>query len=141
MTAYLNNIENVLRLDAQSRCDYFVRKVADFEVVWGLFDKGWATAHTGAATVVPFWPEEEFARLCATDEWQGFLPKEIALADFLDRWLPGMANDQRICGVFAAPSDQGTLMLPMDLEKLIPRGERPRSGPTGSDKRNGDRRD
>lgn len=40
MTAYLKNIENVLRLDAQSRCDYFVRKVADFEVVSGLFDKG-----------------------------------------------------------------------------------------------------
>lgn len=51
MTAYLKNIENVLRLDAQSRCDYFVRKLADFEVVSGLFDKEWATAHTGAATV------------------------------------------------------------------------------------------
>lgn len=119
MTAYLKKIENVLRLDAPSRSEYFVRKVADFEVVWSLFDKGWATAHTGAATAVPFWPEEEFAKLCATDEWQGFRPAAIALEDFLERWLPGMANDQRICAVFAAPSDHGTLMLPMDLEKLI----------------------
>ncbi|MGR3910684.1 DUF2750 domain-containing protein [Burkholderia sp. SR8] len=68
---------------------------------------------------MPFWPEEEFARLSATDEWQGFLPKEIALADFLERWLPGMANDQQICGVFLAPNDHGTLMLPMELDKLI----------------------
>ncbi|EDT43095.1 DUF2750 domain-containing protein [Burkholderia ambifaria] len=119
MTAHLKKIENVLRLDAQSRCEYFIRKVADFEVVWSLFDQGWATARTGATTVLPFWPEEAFAKLCATDEWQGFRPKAIALDDFLERWLPGMAPDQRICAVFAAPSDRGTLMAPMDLERLI----------------------
>ncbi|CAI8865887.1 MULTISPECIES: DUF2750 domain-containing protein [Burkholderia] len=121
MSAHPKKIENVLRLNAQSRCEYFIRKVSDFEVVWSLFDQGWATACTGAATVAPFWPEEAFAKLCATDEWQGFHPKAIALEDFLERWLPGMANDQRICAVFAAPSDRGTLMSPMDLEKLIRR--------------------
>ncbi|QVN17065.1 DUF2750 domain-containing protein [Burkholderia pyrrocinia] len=121
MTAHPKKIENVLRLDAQSRCEYFVRKVADFEVVWSLFDKGWATASAGTATVVPFWPEEAFAKLCATDEWQGFYPKEIALDEFLGRWLPGMANDHRICAVFATPSDRGTLLPPMDLDKLIRR--------------------
>jgi len=121
MTEHMKKTENVLRLDAQSRCEYLVRKVADFEVVWSLFDKGWATARTGAATVVLFWTEEGFAKLCATDEWQGFRPKAIPLDDFLERWLPGMANDQRFCSVFAAPSDHGTLMLPMDLEKLIRR--------------------
>jgi len=100
MTARSKKIENVLRLDASSRCDYFVRKVADFEIVWGLFNTGWPTASTGATTAVPFWPEEEFAALCATAEWQGFHPKAIALEEFLTRWFPGMEKDQRICLVF-----------------------------------------
>ena len=71
----------------------FIRKASDFEVVWSLFDQGWATACTVAAAVVPFWPEEAFAKLCATDAWQGFHPKAIALEDVLERWLPGMTND------------------------------------------------
>lgn len=119
MTAHSTKIENVLRLDASSRCDYFVRKVADFEVVWGLFDTGWATASTGATTAVPFWPEAEFAALCATAEWQGFRPKPIALEEFLARWLPGMEKDQRICLVFSTPTDRGSLLRPNDLDNLI----------------------
>ncbi|HVW50489.1 MAG TPA: DUF2750 domain-containing protein [Trinickia sp.] len=119
MAAHSKKIENVLRLDEQSRCDYFVRKVADFEVVWGLFDTGWATASAGATTAVPFWPEEEFAALCATAEWQRFHPKSIALDDFLGRWLPGMEKDHRVCVVFSTPTDRGSLLHPRDLDKLI----------------------
>lgn len=119
MTARSKKIENVLRLDASSRCDYFVRKVADFEVVWGLFDTGWATASTGATMAVPFWPEEGFAALCATAEWHGFRPKAIVLEEFLARWLPGMEKDRRICLVFSTPTDRGSLLRPNDLDNLI----------------------
>jgi hypothetical protein len=38
MTAHSKKIENVLRLDASARCDYFVRKVADFDCL-GAFGK------------------------------------------------------------------------------------------------------
>jgi hypothetical protein len=68
---------------------------------------------------VPFWPEEEFAALCATAEWQGFRPKAITLEEFLARWLPGMEKDQRICLVFSTPTDRGSLLRPNDLDNLI----------------------
>lgn len=121
MAQHQQKIQNVLQLDASRRCDYFVRKVVDSQIVWGLFDTGWATAASAALTVIPFWPEEAFAAICATVEWRGFHPKPIALEDFLVRWLPGMENDQRMCLVFSTPTDRGTLVQPSDLDGLLRR--------------------
>lgn len=33
-------IENILKMSEDERYDYFVRKVADFEQIWGLSDNG-----------------------------------------------------------------------------------------------------
>ncbi|KVF68041.1 hypothetical protein WS75_30070 [Burkholderia sp. FL-7-2-10-S1-D7] len=119
MTAHPKKIESVLRLDAQTRCDYFIRKVADFETVWGLFDTGWATASANGHIAIPFWPEEDFADACASEEWKNFRAKAISLEEFLSRWLPGMDSDRRICAVFPAPGDKGLLVPPIDLMNLI----------------------
>jgi len=115
MAAHHKKIENVLKLEPQARYDYFIRKVADFEVVWGLFDNGWATAGSANTTAVPFWPEEDFARLCASAQWRGFTAKSIELNDFLERWLPGMQGEGRRCYIFSTPDEQGLLVLPEDL--------------------------
>lgn len=119
MTMHPKKIENVLTLDAQARCDYFVRKVADFETVWELFDQGWATAQTESSTAVPFWPEEAFAHLCAVDEWTSFRPKAIALDEFMSHWLPGMEKDKRLCVIFPTPQHTGLLVPPLDLLNLL----------------------
>ena len=38
-----NRINNITNLSSPERYDYFIRKVSDFEEVWGLKDKeGWA---------------------------------------------------------------------------------------------------
>ncbi|WP_423380453.1 DUF2750 domain-containing protein [Burkholderia sp. LMG 32019] len=115
MAAHPRKIESVLRLDAHARSDYFIRKIADFEVVWGLFDTGWATAAAEGCIVIPFWPEQDFAAICAGDEWAGFHAQAIPLDAFLSRWLPGMGRDQRVCAVFPTPEDSGSLVLPLDL--------------------------
>ncbi|PCE29565.1 DUF2750 domain-containing protein [Burkholderia ubonensis] len=119
-----SKLDNILKLDTHARVDYFVRKVADFEVVWGLFDEGWACARHGGATVMPFWPEAAFAGRCAEGAWSGFRPSAIALADFLSRWLPGMARDGRLCAVFPVPGQAGPPMQPPDLLERIAREAR-----------------
>lgn len=121
MTAHPKKIENVLRLDTSARCDYFIRKVADSEMIWGLFDIGWAMATVNDQVAIPFWPEEVFAAICARDEWKNFRAKAIPLSEFLSRWLPGMDKDQRICVVFPTPEDKGGFLLPTGLVKLIER--------------------
>ena len=37
--------------------------------------------------------EGHFAQQCAVDEWSDFAPTMLPLADFLEAWLPGMAED------------------------------------------------
>ncbi|MDN7875182.1 hypothetical protein [Burkholderia aenigmatica] len=81
MTAHLKKAESVLRLDDQSRYEYFVRKVADFEVVWSLFDKGgyypypyWCACFAGGMSMMS--GIERITRMLANvpaNEWRGAL--------------------------------------------------------------------
>jgi hypothetical protein len=112
-------IQNIQNLSDKARCDYFVRKVADFRTVWGLGNTGWATARIDEIAAIPFWPEMDFAALCATDEWQGFAPKPIMLNDFLLKWLPGMQADHRKCLIFPIQKNLGLILPPMQLHDFI----------------------
>lgn len=119
MSNHPTKIQNVQSLSDEARCDYFVRKVADFEVIWGLSDKGWATAQAGECVAIPLWPEKEFAKLCAIDEWNGFVPKPLPLGDFLAKWLPGLRADQRTCLIFPTSHSRGLIVPPERLQQLI----------------------
>jgi Protein of unknown function (DUF2750) len=110
---YQKKLENVRSLAAPERYAYFVRKVADFEEVWGLFAGGWATAtDADGRKVLPFWPEEPFAKSCADGPWSGYMPRAIALHDFMDKWLPGMQKDEIMIGVFPTPAEKGVVVSP-----------------------------
>lgn len=71
--------------------------------VWSLRDEeGWALAISEddeEQLVMPFWTSAEAAAACAQDEWEGFEVTEVALAAFIDDWLPGMAEDGYAVGL------------------------------------------
>ena len=116
----LKKIENILNMDAGGRYQYFIRKIADFEVVWGLYDNGWAMADNDLdKQVIPFWPEHDFARICRTGVWKNYEPKEITLADFLNKWLPGMEKDGKLAGIFYIPGGRGVVLEPTKVLKDI----------------------
>ena len=53
-----SKIDNVVNLTASERYDYFIRKVADFEEVWGLKDtEGWALMGNEKQVLLPVWCE------------------------------------------------------------------------------------
>jgi hypothetical protein len=104
-------------LPGAKRYEYFVKKVTDWEVVWGLFSEGWATAADSEDTVLPFWPGFEFAALCAEGAWTGYAPKEIQLYDFLETWLPGMGKDGLKVAVFPVAAGQGVVVTPARLQQ------------------------
>lgn len=110
----------VAALDAEERYGYFVRKVADFGQVWGLFETGWATACDDAGRdAIPFWPEAEFAEACATGDWAQYRPKVIELHDFLEKWLPGMHRDGRLAAVFPTAANRGVFIEPPTVAQAI----------------------
>lgn len=112
-----NKINNILKLNNEERYFYFIRKVADFEKIWGLYgDDGWATLGNSNMISIPFWPEAEFARICATAGWGRYAPKSIDLIYFLENWINGMELNNQISSIFMTPNSQGINVKPQKLQ-------------------------
>lgn len=107
----------VSALDPPKRYEHFVSRVVDWEEVWSLgSDDGWVLAADDDGTeVVPVWPHERYAAACARDEWAGNEPRAIPLAEWLDRWLPGIERGRRLVSVFPLPDGAGEVITPSQL--------------------------
>lgn len=108
MKLHPKQIEAVISLSGQDRYRHFIKQIADKEEVWGLYSDGWALASTSEGEkVFPLWPAEDYAALCAQDEWSGYEPSAIALNDFLDELLPMLERDGMLPGIFYTPTNKG----------------------------------
>ena len=106
----------VLGLDAAKRHSYFIKRVADWEAAWGLWDDGWAlVGDDEGRTGFPLWPAREFAEACAAEEWAAYRPERIALADLTGELLVSLREDGVLVGVFPTPSSKGMLVEPSEL--------------------------
>lgn len=101
-------IDAVLALPSEKRYEHFVKVIADWQDVWGLYGDGWALAATDTGgTVFPMWPAREYAALCANKEWAGYVPESFPLDDLINELLPKLKRDGVIPGVFYTPLDKG----------------------------------
>lgn len=101
-------LEAVLALSGDKRFEHFVKVVADWEEVWGLYQDGWALAAADdGTTVFPLWPAKEYAQICAENEWNGYEPRSFSLADFMEALLPKLKSEGVLPGVFFTPSSKG----------------------------------
>lgn len=86
----------------QERHDRFVRRVLEFQTVWGLKnDAGWAVAPSNeedGTEVMLFWSDRAYASQCAKEEWSEYEPTPIQLERFVAAWLPGMTKDGLLAG-------------------------------------------
>ncbi len=116
-------VVNVINLPAAERYSYFIRKIADFEEVWGLYDNGWALLENDGNRLLAFWPECEFAELCALNTWKNYTPRRINLEDFIEKWLEGMKKDKTGAAIFYTPQEKGIVVsaqqLLDDLKKQV----------------------
>jgi Protein of unknown function (DUF2750) len=87
----------------EAKYEVFIERAAATKLVWGLKSKaGWANSHSKDSEeidVIPFWPDRAHAKICAKDDWRSFLPVEIPLADFLESWCVGMAENGTLAGI------------------------------------------
>ena len=87
----------------ESKYKLFIEKTAASKLVWALKSKnGWANSHSNDSEeidVIPFWSDRAYAKICARDDWKGYLPVEIPLAEFLESWCIEMADNEVLAGV------------------------------------------
>jgi hypothetical protein len=102
------HIEAVLALSGTQRFEHFIKVVADWQEVWGLYHDGWALAATDDLTpVFPLWPAKEYAQVCAAKAWAGYEPRPISLRDFTEVLLPKLKTEGVLPGVFFTPTNKG----------------------------------
>jgi len=113
-------MEAVLALPAARRFEHFIKVIADWEVVWGLYDDGWALAAADdGTTIFPLWPAKEYAQACAANEWSGHEPRAISLSEFMDELLPRLDVDGVLPGVFFTPSSRGITPTVAELRAAL----------------------
>jgi len=107
----------LIGMPAPERYAIFVRRVADWQVVWGLrSEHGWRLmANEDGIEVVPVWPHQRFAEAIADVQKQE-QPATISLDDWLNKWLPGMMRDGRQVAVFPIPGQKGIVVSPERLK-------------------------
>jgi hypothetical protein len=102
----------------------FVRRVAEFERVWGLRrdDQSWAFCDSNdnpETAVLLFWSDEGYARRAMRHDFGDHVVDSLTLFDFLYRWLPGMATDRVRAGVNWTADLVGAELDPANLEQEL----------------------
>lgn len=98
----------VTMLPGPKRYEYFLKNVADWQEVWGLYRDGWAMAATDEGVrVFPMWPAKEYAEICAKNEWDGYQPQVFSLDDLIADLLPKLKCESILPGIFFTPNQKG----------------------------------
>lgn len=105
----MNNemINALVNADSNKRYEYFIKKIADNEVAYGLFNDGWALYESDGNTYFPLWSEKEFAELCIKDEFKSYEVEEIDLEDILNELLYKLKDENIGIAVFPTNNDIG----------------------------------
>lgn len=92
----------VSRLDPIARYRHFLKRVADWREVWGLYEDGWMSLHDDEQRLLlPLWPARRYAEAYRADDWgQRAEARAIPLDELLEDWLPGLKKDGRGIAVF-----------------------------------------
>lgn len=113
-------LEAVLALSGIKRFEHFIKVIADWQEVWGLYQGGWALAAADdETTVFPLWPAKEYAQVCAANEWAGYEPRSISLSDFTEVLLPKLKQDGVLPGVFFTPTSKGVTPSVDELKSAL----------------------
>ena len=91
---------------------YSIKKVADLEEVWGLYNEGWATAaDENGRPALALWPSEEYAERSREADWATYSPRSIPLDELIEELLPGLVEDGVSIAVFMASQVSDTAMV------------------------------
>jgi len=105
-------IESVSKLPVFERYKYFIKRVADFEIMYTLVDDddNLAISEVEDKRLVSFWSASEFASICAIKEWQDYKIKEISLEEFEEEYIDTIAENDYLINIFSTAETTGFIV-------------------------------
>lgn len=110
-------IESIFKRPGERRYEYFIKKVADTEEVFGLADEeGWLMLSEGDTDALPLFPFAEFAETFRTSA--GLEENEVEMLDLneLLDWLDDIEKDGLKIAVFPNTEFSCVVMEPSRLK-------------------------
>lgn len=95
-------IEAVSALQPFERYKYFIKKIADSELVYTLVDTNnmYVTSMVDNQELFPMWSSKQFTNLCKTNGWESFVIKELNFDDLENEIFDIIANSNYLINVF-----------------------------------------
>ena len=104
-------MENFASMPPRERAGYFIRRVADFEEVWGiLLDK-----------TLYVWPEPEFAEVVMPKLVSGLIPKlqRFDVYVFINEFIPKLVEQNANCLVFYGVDGKCITYSPKEMKEAL----------------------
>lgn len=116
-------LKQLTEMTPEARYDYLVEQVKEQQTLWSLQDlDGCVMLTTEEEDCIPMWPTEEAAASWAVDDWADCQTLAIPVDEWLERWVPGMQDDDLFVAVFPVQDDLGVVITPYELEeRLVPK--------------------
>lgn len=105
---------SVLALSPEGRYAHAIGKFGDKRTVYSLKGpNGFVLSGDGHGREgVPVWPHPRYAEACASGAWAGTKAEPIPLDRWIEKWLPGMARDNRFVAAFPVPNGPHKIVEP-----------------------------
>ncbi|MCC1496163.1 DUF2750 domain-containing protein [Alcanivorax sp. 1008] len=101
--------------DAELRYDQFIERISGKEELWVLSDgESFALLNSDGEDCLPLWADAESARLWSNDP--ALVPREVPLAAWFERWVPGLTADNIMVAV--NPGESGDAVV-LSAEELV----------------------
>ncbi|ALM52424.1 DUF2750 domain-containing protein [Halomonas huangheensis] len=101
-------LELLSKKPVMDRYVFTIKKIADQESAWGLYNDGWALSGNEGRQFFPIWPTEEAARACASNDWEDYTPLTIDVYYMVNELLQKLEIDGIGIAIFMVPDQSAT---------------------------------
>lgn len=102
-------IENVQKLEPFNRYQYFIKKIADFEMLWTIIDENddYAVSEVDGFHLISFWTAEEFISSNLDEGWRNCKPIRLTLEDLQEEVFDIISSENFLINVFPVNGRSG----------------------------------
>lgn len=109
--------QTIGNFDEHKRFTYLLEQAVLNNQLWLLIDEhGCMMLNTDDEDCVPVWPNEEFALLWATGEWENCKATTVSLNKWFSCWTTGLSDDELSIVAFPNQAQEGLVLYPDEFE-------------------------